>query len=393
MGILIGDGWWDKKDYGRNKTRSIYLADSVGYNADVLFQFFSKYFTKLNYYKKEQLKTETNGRYGNTVKHIFSFEESTEFSQWLTFNFGGVADRLTTGAANKYIATSLIEETNNDFRKGLINGLMSTDGTISVNTEKHHVNIAYSSTSLQLIKNIEQILGILGIRHNSALDKITTKGNNAYSLIISSVDSKNYKLFDNIAHKDKRQNFNNIILTENSREHDNIYIPSFIIEQLLTSLTYIKYLESYITAKKVDTLRQTLCKARKTKLISRNKALEILAYPEEQNKFKLEHIKELKIKLSNLIQQESISTVEPIKCKVYELLNLLASKDTDKIKRQFITLFKRYDSLTPVLRNKIKDILNLTPVLDDNLAQNDQIKYWRSNIVENYNISWTRYDA
>ena len=169
LGILIGDGWWDHKDYYTN--RNIYLADKKGFNANYIKDYFEQYLgiKDLRYKFKEELKENDPSRYGDTVRHTFSFNGSTEFAKWLTFNFGGERTRYSSGAATKNINSFFINNTSLEFKKGLLNGLFSTDGSFAINTYtgKPRVNISFSSTSKQLIEDIQQISDSIGLSYLS----------------------------------------------------------------------------------------------------------------------------------------------------------------------------------------------------------------------------------
>lgn len=97
-------------------------------------------------------------------------------------------------------------------RLNLIQGLLDTDGTIGEN-DNHRYNISFTSTSLNLIKDLREVLFSLGyessISKNKRVDNYTT--GTCYNLSINIPNEEKYKLFrlprkKNIALKAKNYN-------------------------------------------------------------------------------------------------------------------------------------------------------------------------------------------
>lgn len=85
-------------------------------------------------------------------------------------------------------------------RLELLRGLMDTDGSITKDSRDNHKNTAiirFTSTSLQLIKDVQEVLGSLGyissISEDNRPEKYTHK--TCYNLIINMPNSEKYKLF------------------------------------------------------------------------------------------------------------------------------------------------------------------------------------------------------
>ena len=85
-------------------------------------------------------------------------------------------------------------------RLELLRGLMDTDGSITKDSRDNHKNTAiirFASTSLQLIKDVQEVLGSLGyissISEDNRPEKYTYK--TCYNLIVSMPNSEKYKLF------------------------------------------------------------------------------------------------------------------------------------------------------------------------------------------------------
>lgn len=93
------------------------------------------------------------------------------------------------------------------FRRGLLGGLMDTDGGVSVNKSKGRPQliISFSSTSLRLCREISILAWSLDIRNRVVFSKVTDAGNDSWLVSMNAADVqkllRQYPKF--MAHKDK----------------------------------------------------------------------------------------------------------------------------------------------------------------------------------------------
>lgn len=108
--------------------------------------------------------------------------------------FKGIEDALITKAENKYIPQQYKYASIQD-RYSLLQGLLDTDGSISV--AKGRYNICFTNTSLRLIKDMQEVLYSLGyasnISEDNRIEKYTTGV--CYTLSINIPNEEKYKLF------------------------------------------------------------------------------------------------------------------------------------------------------------------------------------------------------
>lgn len=401
LGILIGDGWWDHKDYYTN--RCIYLADKKGFNAAYIKKYLSETLgiKDLKYRFKEELKENDSSRYGDSVRHIFSFDGSTAFAKWLTFNFGGERTRYSSGAATKNINSFFIKNTSLEFKKGILSGLFSTDGSIAINNymSKPRLNIAFSSTSKQLIEDIQALSDSIGLNYLSNFNKTTIKGNNAYNFNPSVIDAKLLNLFDRIADLDKRFNFLNTNVNLDNTKNDNVYIP-ISINTYFRSILHKPLLENEISYKEVTTLISTLLKSKNTFLVSRSMALKLLAAEVSLNKDRKEALDTAKLffkTAEGMYFNDSINKVFDIAFKAcYPDYIASISEIRKRLKNRFRIFFLRNKGklITKAHINYISNFLESNEAyLTDSEKNNPLIKKWKEVIINNNNIIWSKIDA
>ena len=241
LGIMLGDGWWDKRGYGGNNNRwCLYLADLPGYNAEFVKHFLTDVLHVENLYikRKESLKRDIPSRWGDTVGYTYHFVSTEHLCPWLSFNFGGHRSENSSGAANKYIASHFFGDGSPmEFKLGLLNGLIATDGTIYVNTskEKPRLGLSFTSTSKELAENMCRLYEELGVRCNMIWGKKTMKGNDAWDVYPNMIDVKVKNLFTNICHLRKREIFINTpvdVTGAKSKKYEDIPCPKIVMDVL-----------------------------------------------------------------------------------------------------------------------------------------------------------------
>ena len=286
LGALAGDGWWDKKDYGTSKRRCVYLADLKGQVAARVHVILARLFGEVRWDTAEQLKADDASRYGDTVKHTFTFKESTQFTQFLSQWLGGAATAQSAGSGAKTLPDffMLAPEA---FRKGLINGVLDTDGSCSVSLAKGQPQLlcAVTSTSLRMITDVKFLCLTLDVQAAVSFSKNTVRGNTSWICTLSAPDAKRCNLFSNLATDTKRNAFieTDVSYGKTSQIYDKVPVPDHIFSAVLRELPNPKITTEERADKVADissrkheqNMYQQWYQTRKSKIISRSGALEI----------------------------------------------------------------------------------------------------------------------
>jgi DNA-directed RNA polymerase beta' subunit len=217
LGALAGDGWWDKKPYKtgfhtkhKNGDKLIHLADLKGFVVNKMASFFRNELkiSDLEIRTLEQKKENDTTRYGDTVKHTFSFSGSSYLADFLTRELGGEASVNSAGSKSKKLPSFFLN-TPEEFRRGLITGLIDTDGSCSVSMAKDspQLLINLSSTSLRLLRETTLLLKSLNVQSSITFAKLTSRYNESWTLNISTVDAKNTNLLAGLATDYKLKTF------------------------------------------------------------------------------------------------------------------------------------------------------------------------------------------
>lgn len=416
LGILCGDGWWSH-DLEKGQLTSFYLADAEAYNAKYIKTHFPKLvqeFTTIN--KRENKKqAEDDGRYGDTVKYTFNLGSSGKnFIRFLINNFGGERDLTTSGSANKRLPDFIVN-TPREFRLGILNGLIATDGSISINNSlknKSRLLINFSSTSKMLIQQVSSLCSSLSIATNMSLSQVTSKGNNSYELSISVSDCKKLNIFQDLCHKRKQEIFKNTYVElENPAniKYNNVPFPKFLQDLIL----------SYITCKKIALLDledpdysyqstkthffTTLCHNRNLGYISRYTANKIFKYLEEEYYANLQ-FKQNGIKLltefinnaQNLINDKYYIFNQELSDSIRALVTKLAPKHLVTKEIYDYSRNKLLKPLSSCLNNKKiqKTFLHtiFAWVTQQNIKALDMtnpiITSFKNDFIDNVNINW-----
>lgn len=199
LGCMAGDGWWDKKDapslYTRVQgKRACHLADLSEHNSKFVHSYLEKILSgePVLYRTVQESKTETNGKFGDSIRHTFSSLNMHIITEALSLLLDGHGDERTAGARNKVLPGWACYAPE-DFRFGLICGLISTDGTISVNKhqgKREQLLVSITSISLTLLRSISAVLQSLGIASRIGVSKETIVKNISWILSISTPDFK-----------------------------------------------------------------------------------------------------------------------------------------------------------------------------------------------------------
>ena len=229
LGALSGDGWWDKREYSRE--RYIYLADLPGQNAARVHVILSRLFGKVSWSTCEQFKADDDSRYGDSVRHTFSFEGATEFVQFLEQWLGGAATENSTGSGSKTLPDFFMLAPR-VFREGVLNGIVDTDGSCSISNAKDKPQLIcnVSSTSMRLICDVKFLCLTLGINATVGFSRTTIRGNTSWMCSISAPDAKRLNVFANLACDHKRNAFLSTPVAQNKTSvvFDKVPVPNHV---------------------------------------------------------------------------------------------------------------------------------------------------------------------
>ena len=203
IGIMAGDGWVDTAS-------RIYIADNEGFNADFVRGILEPAFSEFHLSRIE-MPSDIPGRYGNTVKYSYMFGSCNKaVASCLKDLIDGHGDENTSGSANKRLP-QWFQFAPRQFILGLVNGLIATDGSISISNakDKPQLEISFGSTSLRLVREFRRCCTLLGANASICYSKTTSADNGSWQCSVSTVDAKRLHLFDNLCHIRKRDIFLN----------------------------------------------------------------------------------------------------------------------------------------------------------------------------------------
>ena len=203
IGIMAGDGWVDTAS-------RIYIADNEGFNADFVRGILEPAFSEFHLSRIE-MPSDIPGRYGNTVKYSYMFGSCNKaVASCLKDLIDGHGDENTSGSANKRLP-QWFQFAPRQFILGLVNGLIATDGSISISNakDKPQLEISFGSTSLRLVREFRRCCNLLGANASICYSKTTSADNGSWQCSVSTVDAKRLHLFDNLCHIRKRDIFLN----------------------------------------------------------------------------------------------------------------------------------------------------------------------------------------
>lgn len=214
IGLFAGDGWWDKPQY-KGKVwcnRKLHIADVPGYNYAFVENYLKNKIKVKGYDVIERFIPKEQAKWceGDSRKFSIIFDQCDRVCDFLTKILGGERGNNHNGAGNKKLNIDF-ENSNYDFRKGLLAGLLSSDGSVSLNHafKKERLIVNYSTISKQLAVDIKKLSDSLGVHTTLTFDKRPTKsGNKVYILSFSVVDLKLTQVLDGrMAYKPKYELF------------------------------------------------------------------------------------------------------------------------------------------------------------------------------------------
>lgn len=252
VGAMAGDGWVDKKLYesvGKSLSWCFHLSDLIGHNAARVAQFLTRWLAgDLSYGSRLFEKKDGDGRYGDTVRHTWNSPGYGEaICKFLMEHIGGLRDANHTGSGSKRLP-SFTFTAPEAFRRGVLAGLIDTDGNCSVGNskEKPQLMLSITSTSLRLIRDARLLCRTLGIHATVGFSKTTSKGNSAWLLTISTVDAKRLGIGNDLATDHKRDIFVSTDVDTESPvaiRQDMVPLPADVRDALLRTMRGSKYAE------------------------------------------------------------------------------------------------------------------------------------------------------
>ena len=288
LGMLIGDGWWDKREYGYMErfggARGIHLSDLEGFNADYLAEWLGS-FMRFKRYRTEFRAADLPGRFGDAVRHSFVGDDTAAFGAWLSSVLGGDGDEWSAGSANKHLPPWFWCAPA-EFRRGLVCGLVATDGSVSVSRAKRRpqLMIGFASTSLRLCRELRQLARSLGVHVSITFSKVTSRGNDFWQCTVSTVDAKRVGLLEGLCHDRKLRTYleTEVVDNANTRRGTYVAMPAGVHAVLRKWVKAPKLAKvpadspEYQAKRKMFNLYLRLHDAKSTGLLTRAAAAEIL---------------------------------------------------------------------------------------------------------------------
>lgn len=198
IGAIIGDGWSSK---GRDKYTAINFCYDRAYNdlgssfISAMNHAFAQDGTQLHIGETLQTADMVKNRYGDAIRLCYSNAILAEF----------IDNMVGHGAGNKHLP-GFWQRTSREFRLGLLEGLLDTDGTIALTKAKAKKNrqliCNYTSISMTLATEIQYLCRTLGIDSKLTAQK-TPKGGKCWQVSISTKNLKSLGLVLHSPHKAK----------------------------------------------------------------------------------------------------------------------------------------------------------------------------------------------
>lgn len=398
LGSMAGDGWWDKKSYSSGKrahTRwGVYISDNEGYQYRAVEEVMGGLFkTEDNNFvtsKCVMTKDSDQSRYGDTVRYTFRFDNSNTLCNFLTDQLGGEGDETTSGCGNKHLPYFYLSG-NEEFRKGIVCGLMDTDGAISINHSSDgsippRLGASFCTTSFRLAREARLLFMSLGVRASITWGKSSTSGTPCWYVNPSVMDLKETDVFRGMANERKLEVFDSqyVLQKDMLTAGDGVPMPKVLGKLLGTILVGLD--TGVTTAEEGRLLQDAVSKGVRVNLVTRHIAGRVLEYTDKVvNHYRdvVNDAKELRIEVDTMTTiKEAILLVAPAHTKDEDPELFRISRNTiAELNRAIRTNTLPSDHHTPV----IKDLLSRGPYgYGPNTKLLDQ---WRK-IVDNKDVGW-----
>jgi len=162
LGAMCGDGWVIKS---KDTIKGFALADNDGWNIAKLKRLLQRLTVSVDPAASVTAvaadKSTDATRHGSTVSYRFC---GWNVGAWFRSLIGGERDENSSGSANKHLPPFYLS-TPEEFRTGLLCGLLDTDGSISVSNGKSKPQLmsSFGSTSIRLCIEVKLLAASLGI--------------------------------------------------------------------------------------------------------------------------------------------------------------------------------------------------------------------------------------
>lgn len=339
LGILAGDGWWDKVDRYElirfGGPRGVYVSDNEGMNAAYVERYLNTYVDHVYTYKKDFNKDQYAGRYGDTVRYAMYGEHLTPFCEFLTRLLGGSGDASTAGSGNKHLP-DWMRAAPYEFRRGLLCGLIATDGSISVSEAKNksQLMIGFCSTSLRLCRELMTLCRSLGVRTSITFSKTTLRGNSAWQVTLSAFDAKKLGLFNDCVNERKAAVFRDTVVNcdEQYSHGDYRVFPKCVVDVVLkwlrapsrkkTTMANMSE-EEQEDARKILSLYMSVAKYKALGYVTRGVVCQLKEYAEAENTRRAKALDTIRNAVKMLEGNVKCTLDETWKHSMWRALNLL----------------------------------------------------------------------
>lgn len=407
LGALCGDGWWDKEDsrQGQQGYYRLYLADlqgEVAARTAAILRMLTGADVRHSMFKF--LKADNPSRYGDTIRHTFSVEEAKTWALFLSSVLGGDSDDTTAGSGNKHLPPWIFTAPE-ACRRGMLTGLIDTDGTCCVThgKERPQLTIAFSSTSLRLCREVSLLARTLGVDTSICFSKTTTRGNSAWIVTFSSVDCRRTQLFANLASTCKRSNFleTEVDMTTTKGNRNRVVLPDCIADLLQRWLpaTRVERKNETEVAPEIKAERQRqwnlfqlVYKAREAKMITRTGARAALA---ELERMESMYAADRQAAIDWLKQAQGTVTplqVERLRQGIYAVAPAAGERALYLEAKKMLAVLNaplRTGKLPAATAVRILGFLQAHPAAMQ-VTLNPLLSTWRKDIVNNETISWAQ---
>lgn len=406
LGALAGDGWWDKVCYGMQKR--VYLSDLKGHVATKVHAVLQGMFGPTGWDQVEFLKADHPERYGDTVRHTFTFDGSTVMAEFLSKWLGGEATENSTGSGAKHLPDFFLLAPR-EFREGMLNGLIDTDGSISTSGAKGKPQLmcSFTSTSLRLASDVKFLCLTLGAQASLSYSKTTVRGNTSWIVNLSTVDIKRLGLFDRLASPWKRDAY---LTTEVEPDNTSLVFDKVPVWDSLHALVTADLAAPKIKAaerkmvppppdlaarKEAQNFYIQWWKTKEDKLVSRSFAVRLMAYlaalQREADDLRLQAIQDLE-------QDSDITTPERITLWRKAIQATCPFQDEPERMKDGRRVYAclnaplRAGSMSRKSRARVATWLRETPPYR-NAAQREEVLSWLKCFVEQPAVGWSRVTA
>lgn len=417
LGIFAGDGWWDKPQYKGKvwSKRQLHLADVPGENYQFIENFLVNHLKVKNYKVTSKFipRGESDFCIGDSRKFSMRFDGCNQFCDLMASLLGGERGENHNGAGNKRLNLDL-ENINYDFKKGIIAGLLSSDGCIHINTSltRERLGVSLTTISEQLAKDIVELCKTCNIRASIHHSKRLTKSHNeVYVVIFGLVDLKLNNFLDQrmaSTTKFKIYDTTNVSLTDTKYNHIPFtqelsnWIKPFLYFRKLTKINKVNPTEEEKKLIKDARIADGYWDASKTGYITKRFFIEDILPAVQKDILKRQrNFMDAVIELQRLIRFDDIIFTKEIYTKIlngfnscvhYPILKSerdLYEKFQKLLRNMYISIFLQPSKKPKSLKSKFHQLLDLIVTMNPLSINPDKLKLYMDLYVNNPNLKWT----